>query len=453
MLSLGLQMGKKFRKWTPDQLWLLPPSPREWLADDHLIYFLLDAVGEMDLSPFFERYQNSVSGQPPFHPRMMVTLLLYAYCKGVFSSRKIMSRCHEDIAFRVIVGEDIPDFRTISDFRKDNLSHMKSLFVQTLMVCQQAGLVKLGRVALDGSKVKANALRHKAMSYERMLETEERLQQEIDSLLSAAERADDDDDARFGDRHGEELPDELARRETRLKKIREAREALEQQAREKAARHVEQMESKGRTPRIAPEEAVPKPKDQRNFTDPDSKIMKTSNKGFDQCGNAQIVTDENQVILAADVTNQANDVRQVAPLLAQLQSNVEAAELEGELHEFLGDAGYFSESNVNTLVDAKLDPYLATQRLKHNEQIPEAPRGRIPDGLSPKQRMARKLRTKKGRETYSKRKWIVEPVFGQIKESRGFRQFLLRGLENMQGEWTLMCLTHNLLKAFTAGVA
>jgi len=212
-------MGKKFRKWTPDQLWLLPPSPREWLADDHLIYFLLDAVGEMDLSPFFERYQNSVSGQPPFHPRMMVTLLLYAYCKGVFSSRKIMSRCHEDIAFRVIVREDIPDFRTISDFRKDNLSHMKSLFVQTLMVCQQAGLVKLGRVALDGSKVKANASRHKAMSYERMLETEERLQQEIDSLLSAAERADDDDDARFGDRHGEELPDELARRETRLKKL------------------------------------------------------------------------------------------------------------------------------------------------------------------------------------------------------------------------------------------
>lgn len=446
-------MGKKFRKWTPDQLWLLPPSPREWLADDHLIYFLLDTVGEMDLTPFFERYRNSVSGQPPFHPRMMVTLLLYAYCKGVFSSRKIMTRCHEDITFRVIVGEDIPDFRTISDFRKDNLSHMKALFVQTLMVCQQAGLVKLGRVALDGSKVKANASRHKAMSYERMLETEERLQQEIDALLSAAERADDDDDAQFGDRHGDELPDELARRETRLKKIREAREALEQQAREKAARHVEQLQSEGRTPRIAPEEAVPKPKDQRNFTDPDSKIMKTSNHGFDQCGNAQIVTDENQVILAADVTNQANDVRQVEPMLAQLQSNVKAAELEGELNEFLGDAGYYSESNVDALIEAQLDPYLATQRLKHNEQIPNAPRGRIPDGLSPKQRMARKLRTKKGRETYSKRKWIVEPVFGQIKESRGFRQFLLRGLENMQAEWTLLCLTHNLLKAFTAGLA
>lgn len=446
-------MSKKFRKWTPDQLWLLPPSPRDWLDENHLVYFLLDVVGEMDLSPFFERYRNSVSGQPPFHPRMMVTLLLYAYCKGVFSSRKIMSRCHEDIAFRVIVGEDIPDFRTISDFRKDNLSHMKSLFVQTLMVCQQAGLVKLGRVALDGSKVKANASRHKAMSYERMLETEQRLQQEIDALLTEAERVDEEDDAQFGDRHGDELPDELARRETRLKKIREVREALEQQARDKAARHVEQMESEGRNHRTDPDAAVPKPKDQRNFTDPDSKIMKTSNKGFDQCGNAQIVTDENQVILAADVTNQANDVRQVEPLLAQLQSNVEAAELNGKLNEFLGDAGYFSESNVNVLIEAQLDPYLATQRLKHNEQIPEAPRGRIPDGLSLKQRMARKLRTKKGRETYSKRKWFVEPVFGQIKESRGFRQFLLRGLENMQGEWTLVCLTHNLLKAFNAGVA
>jgi transposase len=446
-------MSKKFRKWTPDQLWLLPPSPRDWLDENHLVYFLLDVVGEMDLSPFFERYRNSVSGQPPFHPRMIVTLLLYAYCKGVFSSRKIMSRCHEDIAFRVIVGEDIPDFRTISDFRKDNLSHMKSLFVQTLMVCQQAGLVKLGRVALDGSKVKANASRHKAMSYERMLETEQRPQQEIDALLTEAERVDEEDDAQFGDRHGDELPDELARRETRLKKIREAREALEQQARDKAAKHVEQMESEGRNHRTDPDAAVPKPKDQRNFTDPDSKIMKTSNKGFDQCGNAQIVTDENQVILAADVTSQANDVRQVEPLLSQLQSNVEAAELNGKLNEFLGDAGYFSESNVNVLIEAQLDPYLATQRLKHNEQIPEAPRGRIPDGLSLKQRMARKLRTKKGRETYSKRKWIVEPVFGQIKESRGFRQFLLRGLENMQGEWTLVCLTHNLLKAFNAGVA
>ena len=446
-------MSKTFRKWAPNQMWLLPPSPREWLGEDHLVYFLLDVVGELELAPFYERYRNSVSGQPPFHPQMMVTLLLYAYCKGVFSSRKIMSRCGEDIAFRVIAGEDIPDFRTISDFRKDNLEHMQSLFVQTLQVCQQAGLVKLGRVALDGSKVKADASRHKAMSYERMQAEEQRLRQEIADLLAAAQQADEDDDARFGDRHGEELPDELKRRETRLETIRQAREALEEQARAKAEAHVEQMESAGRKPRTDPDKAIPKPTDQRNFTDPESKIMKVSNKGFDQCGNTQIVVDENQVILATDVTNQANDVRQVEPLLEQLLSNVAAAKLTGQLKEFLADAGYYSDSNLEVLVEAQLDPYLATGRLKHNEQLPPAPRGRIPDDLSSKQRMARKLRTKKGRDTYAKRKWMVEPVFGQLKACRGFRQFLLRGLEKMQGEFTLACLTHNLLKAFAAGTA
>lgn len=215
---------------------MLPPSPRDWLDDGHLVYFLLDVVGEMDLSPFFERYKNSITGQPPFHPRMMVTLLLlYAYCTGVFSSRKIQSRCRVDVAFRVIVGEDIPDFRTISDFRKNNLEHMQSLFVQTLMMCAQAGLVKLGRFALDGAKVKANASRHKAMSYDRMQEEEARLQQEIAELMAKADAADADDDEQFGDRHGEELPDELARRQSRLEKIRKAREALEAAAKRRAA--------------------------------------------------------------------------------------------------------------------------------------------------------------------------------------------------------------------------
>lgn len=443
-------MSKTFRKWSPDQTWLLPPSPRDWLESDHLVYFLLDAVGEMDLSPFFERYRNSVTGQPPYHPRMMVTLLLYAYCSGVFSSRKIQARCGVDVAFRVIVGEDIPDFRTISDFRKDNLAHMESLFVETLKVCTEAGLTRLGRVALDGAKVKANASRHKAMSYDRMKEEEARLTQEIAELMARAEAADADEDGQFGDRSGQELPEELARRESRLAKIREAREALEEAAREKAAAHVAKMEAEGRKHRTDPEKAVPHEKDQRNFTDPDSKIMKTSNKGFDQCGNAQIVTNEDQVILAADVTNQANDVRQVAPLVDQLQSNVEAADLPDDLREFIADAGYYSKANTDTVTAAGMEPYIATQRLKHNEEIPECPQGRTPADLTPKQRMARKLRTKKGRETYRKRKWMVEPVFGQIKECRGFRQFLLRGLENMQGEWTLMCLTHNLLKAFRA---
>jgi transposase len=443
-------MSKKFRNWSPDQTWLLPPSPRDWLDDGHLVYFLLDVVGEMDLSPFFERYKNSVSGQPPYHPRMMVTLLLYAYCSGVFSSRKIQGRCGVDVAFRVVVGEDIPDFRTISDFRKDNLAHMQSLFVQTLQVCAEAGLVKLGRVALDGAKVKANASRHKAMSYDRMKQDEQRLQQEIAELMAQATAADEADDEQFGDRHGDELPDELARRKSRLAKIREAREALEEAARQKAKDHVAKMEVEGRHHRTTPEDAVPHDKDQRNFTDPESKIMKTSNKGFDQCGNAQIVTTEDQVILAADVTNQANDVRQVQPMVEQLQSNVAAAELDGKVKEFIADAGYFSAANTDAVTNAGMDPFIATQRLKHSEKIPECSKGRTPGDLTPKQLMARKLRTKKGRETYRKRKWMVEPVFGQIKACRGFRQFLLRSLKKMQGEWTLICLTHNLLKAFKA---
>ena len=447
-------MNKKFRNWSPDQTWLLPPSPRDWLEDGHLVYFLLDVVGEMDLSPFFERYKNSVTGQPPFHPRMMVTLLLYAYCTGVFSSRKIQSRCGTDVAFRVIVAEDVPDFRTISDFRKDNLEHMQALFVQTLQVCAEAGLVKLGRVALDGAKVKANASRHKAMSYDRMKEEEARLQQEIADLMAKADAADKADDEQFGDRHGDELPDELARRESRLAKIREARKALEEAARQKAEDHVAKMEAEGRNHRTDPAKAVPKEKAQRNFTDPESKIMKTSNKGFDQCGNAQIVTTEEQVILAADVTDQANDVRQVEPMVEQAQSNVEASGRKAsKMKAFIADAGYFSEDNVCTVEESGLDPFIATQRLKHNEEIPACAKGRTPGDLTPKQLMARKLRTKKGAETYAKRKWMVEPVFGQIKACRGFRQFLLRSLKKMQGEWTLVCLTHNLLKAFRARTA
>ena len=355
-----------------------------------------------------------------------------------------------DVAFRVIVGEDIPDFRTISDFRKDNLEHMQSLFVQTLQVCAEAGLVKLGRVALDGAKVKANASRHKALSYDRMKKEEARLQQEIAELMAHADAADAADDEQFGDRHGDELPDELARRKSRLAKIREAREALEEAARQKAKEHVAKMEAEGRHHRTDPEEAVPKDKDQRNFTDPDSKIMKTSNKGFDQCGNAQIVTTEDQVILAADVTNQANDVRQVEPMVEQLQSNIADAELNGTVNEFIADASYFSKANTDAVTNAGMDPFIATQRLKHSEKIPECAKGRTPCDLTPKQLMVRKLRTKKGRETYRKRKWMVEPVFGQIKACRGFRQFLLRSLKKMQGEWTLVCLTHNLLKAFKA---
>ena len=401
----------------------------------------MDVTGQVDLSPIYAHYEKTPQGQPLYHPRMMLTLLLYSYCIGVHSSRKIMARCQTDAAFRVIVGNDIPDFRTISDFRKTHLPVMSMLFVEVLRLCAESGLVQVGRLALDGTKVKANASRHKAMSYDRMVKEEERLQKEIADLLEQAQQADEAEDKQHGkDRSGQELPDELARRESRLKKIQEAKAALEEQAREKARAHAAKLEAEGKTPRKDPEEAVSKDKDQRNFTDPESKIMKTSNKGFDQCGNAQAVANEQQIIVAADVTNQANDMRQVAPILEQTQENLKSAGVEEQPKEFLADAGYFSEENVKTVESAGMNPFIATQRLKHNETIPDAPKGRISNNLSVKQRMPRKQRTKKDRETYSKRKWMIEPApfrtqnCGQIKACRLFRTFSLRGIQQIQGE-------------------
>jgi hypothetical protein len=332
---------------------------------------------------------------------------------------------------------------------------MQLLFIEVLSLCREAGLLKVGRLALDGTKVKANASRHKAMSYDRMASEEQRLQQEVDDLLKQAQAADEADDEQHGsDCRGDELPDELARRETRLQKIREAKAALEEQARQKAAERAAKLEAEGRTPRNDPGAAVPKPKDQRNFTDPESKIMKTSNKGFDQCGNAQAVANEDQIIVSADVTDQANDSRQVEPMVDQTLENLDAVGVEENIGSFTADAGYFSEDNVTSLDESdRIDEaYIATGRLKHHEQVPDAPKGRPPKDLTTKEKMARKLRTKKGRAEYARRKAIVEPPFGQIKHCRGFRQFLLRGLEQMQGEWKLVCLTHNLLKVFRHGV-
>jgi transposase len=447
-------MSRKFREWSTDQNWLFPPSPQDWLPEDHQVYFLLEVSEQIDISPIVNDYDSEKGGQPPFHPRMMLVLLLYSYSVGVFSSRKIMARCETDVAFRVIVGEDIPDFRRVSEFRRRHLEQMQSLFIEVLALCREAGLLNVGRLALDGTKVKANASRHKAMSYDRMTAEEERLQKEIDELLRQAQAADEADDEQHGaDRRGDELPEELARRETRLQKIRQAKAALEERARRKAADHAAKLEAEGRTPRKDPAEAVPNPKDQRNFTDPESKIMKTSNKGFDQCGNAQAVANEEQIIVAADVTDQANDSRQVKPMVAQTVENLDAVGVEENIDAFTADAGYFSEENVTTLEDNdRIDEaYIATGRLKHHERVPDAPKGRLPKDLTVKEKMARKLRTKKGRAEYARRKAIVEPPFGQIKHCRGFRQFMLRGLEQMRGEWNLVCLTHNLLKVFRSG--
>lgn len=447
-------MGEKvYREWNPEQTWLLPPSPRDWVPEGHLVLFLLDAVRVLDISSITAHYERELRGYPPYHPRMMLTLLIYCYSTGTYSSRRIMRRCEEDVTCRIIVGEDVPDFRAISEFRRRHLAQFQVLFVEVLKLCAAAGLLQVGRLALDGTKIKANASRHKAMSYDRMQTEVPRLQQEIAELLSQAEESDHSEDRDHGgDQRGDELPAELRRRETRLAKILEAKAALEAEARAAAVAENAACAAEGRAPKHAdPQAVLPEPKAQRNFTDPESKIMLASNKGWDQCGNAQVIVTESQVIVAAAVTNQANDVQQVIPLVAATTANLQAAEIAAVPKELLADAGYFSEKNVAAVESAEIEPFIATQRLKHHEEIPAAPQGRIPNNLTPKQRMARKLRTKRGRKTYKQRKAMVEPVFGQIKQARGFRQFLTRGLQKMQAEWQLICLTHNLLKAWRSG--
>jgi transposase len=441
-------MRKTYRDWSPNQSYLFPPAPQDWLPEDDLVYFLLDTVATIDLSPIFAHYQRELRGQPPFHPRMMVALLLYCYATGTRSSRKIMRRCRTDVACRIIVGEDVPDFRTISDFRKTHLARLEALFVEVLKLCALAGLAKVGTVALDGTKIKANASRHKAMSYERMKQEEERLKGEVARLLAEAEATDAAEDAAHGpDRSDEGLPAELARRQSRLAVIRRAKGELEERARQEAAAEAARLEAEGKAPpKTAPADAVPGPKDQINFTDPESRIMPVANKGWDQCGNAQAVANEAQVILAADVTDQANDKRQALPMMDQARANLDAAGVKQAIGAALMDSGYYSEANTAALEQRGIDPYVATERLKHHEEIPPVPRGRIPGGLSAKQRMARKLRTKKGREKYARRKAIIEPIFGQVKQVLGFRQFALRGLAAMRSEWRLMCTVHNLLK-------
>ena len=441
-------MTKTYRDWSNDQSYLFPPSPHDWLPEGDLVYFLLDTVATLDLSPLFAHYERELRGQPPFHPRMMVALLLYCYATGTRSSRRIMKRCHVDVACRVIVGEDIPDFRTISDFRKIHLARLEALFVEALKLCALAGLARVGTIALDGTKVKANASRHKAMSYDRMKAEEARLKQEIARLLAGAHAVDEAEDREHGpDRHGDDLPDELARRQSRLARIRGARKLLEERARIEATEEAARRQAEGKSPpAIPPAEAVPDPKAQINFTDPGSRIMKAANKGWDQCGNAQAVTNGHQIILAADVTDQANDVRQTVPMVDQARANLDAAGVTEAIRAALGDAGYYSETNATDLKQRGIAAYLATERLKHHEKVASAPRGRIPRGLTAKQRMARKLRTKVGREMYAKRKGMIEPIFGQLKQVLGFRQFSLRGLASMRGEWRLMATVHNLLK-------
>ena len=407
----------------------MPAALQEWLPDDHLSYFISDVVDQLDMSEVTARYERERRGGPPYHPRMMVKVLLYGYCVGVASSRRIAQRLHEDIAFRVLAANNTPDFRTISDFRKDNVDALSGLFVQVLALCQQAGLVKLGHVALDGTKVKANASKHKAMSYQRMKEKAAQL------------AADDEEDRRYGkDKRGDELAEELAFREGRLEKIREAMAALEAEAQAAS----EQAEAEG-----GKHPGVPDDKAQRNFTDTESRIIPApGGKDFLQAYNCQAVVDSaHQVIVAERATNQTSDKQQAASMMEETIDNVGAVP-----REVSADAGYYSAKAVDELYALGVDPFVAPEQTRHGRVVPPAPLGRIPSHLSSRDRMRRKLQTRRGRQRYALRMQTVEPVFGQIKQGQGFRQFLLRGLEKVNGEWSLICTGHNLLKLFRFGV-
>jgi len=462
-----LAMGKSFLPDDVNQSLLFPPSLHDWLPEGHLARFLVDVVSALDLGAIYASYEEKDGrGQSAYAPAMMVRVLLYGYATGVYSSRRMEAKTYDDVAFRYLSADAHPDHDTLAEFRKRHLEALAGLFTQALQLCEKAGLVKLGHVAIDGTKIKANASKHKAMSYARMGETEQRLKQEIEALLKQAEATDAAEDAQYGKgRRGDELPEELARRESRLKKIAQAKAELEQEAREKAERERAEAEAKlaerrekeartgkkmrGRDPLVPdPEQAQPAAKAQRNFTDPESRIMPDgANKGsFLQGYNAQAAVDSTaQVIVAAEVTQETTDNRQLLPMLGQVKAN-----LGRKPDAASADAGYWSEANAADEIVTGIDLHIAIGRDKHQETI-EMTDEPPPYQATVKEAMRHKLRTEAGRSMYKMRKAIVEPVFGQIKERRGFRRFSLRGLANVRREWKLVCLTSNLLKLFGSG--
>lgn len=439
-------MSKSFRDWHFDQSLLLPPSVSDFVPAGHLARFVVGLVrDDLDLSAVYASYTGE-KGQPPYHPAMMTALLLYSYAVGIYSSRRIARACAERVDFMAIVALDAPDFRTISDFRKRHLAALKDLFVQVLRLCARAGLVKLGHVALDGSKMAANASKHKAMSYARMVARETQLEAEVRRWLDQAEAADAEEDRLYGaDKRGDELPAWVADKQRRLIKIRQAKAALEAEARAaaeergraEAAAEERRMAAGRRKPgkTAKPPSGTPAPKAQRNFTDPDSRILK-SKDGFIQGYNAQAAVDGTaQVIVAQGLIATQSDQAQLTALLDRI-----AADLGRTPKQVSADCGYLSEANLQALDERGIAGYVAVARAKHPHRAKRKPLGPLT------QAMHKKLKRAGRRSRYRLRKQVVEPVFGQIKQARGFRQFLLRGIDKVSAEWALICTAHNLLK-------
>ena len=437
-----------------EQMYLMPPSLQDWLPEGDLAWFIVDAVERMDVKPFYAEYRTDGWGRAAFMPEMMVALLLYAYCLGERSSRRIERLCERDVAFRVITANHVPDHTTIARFRQGNGKELEGLFVETLRLCAEAGLVKAGLVALDGTKIKANA----ALAANR---THQHLECEVKKMLAEAAAKDAEEDTLYGkNRRGDELPEHLRERKSRLKRLKECKERLEREAKERAAEQARKIAERkaeeeaggksrrGRKPRKP--DATPRQEAKANVTDPESRIMKTR-RGYVQGYNAQAVVAEGQVIIAAEVTQQANDVKQLRPMLERSKTNLAAVGIKEKVGTALADAGYWSETNVAGGDAEGEELFIATTKdWKQRQAMRErpSPRGRIPKDLSRRERMERKLLTERGRRLYKKRSWMVEPVFGQVKHTRGCETFMRRGLSAVGEEWKLICTTHNLLKLF-----
>jgi transposase len=450
-------MAYNFLPCDRNQVYLLPPSLADWLPQDHLAWFVLDAVEQIYLKQFYEKYRTDGVGNSAFNPSMMVGLLIYSYCTGERSSRRIEKYCQTDVAYKVITANQYPDHSTISRFRKDNESHLKKLFLEILRLCAGAGLVKLGKVSLDGTKINANA----SLAANRTLNN---LEREIDKMLSEAAAKDAEEDKAFGpDKRGDELPEELRNRNSRINRLKACKERLElekAQTRQAQQDKIEQRKAKekntgeksrGRKPK-SPEDAVNKDA-KANVTDPDSRIMK-NRKGYVQGLNAQAVVTEQQVIVAEDVTQQENDKQQLHPMLEQTEANRQVVGIEEKTGVALADAGYCSDDNFTKTPAGDVELLVATQKdYKQRKAMQPPPEGPIPEGLSATELMEQKLLTERCRQLYKLRGQTVEPVFGQIKDVRGFDRFMRRGIEACRSEWSLICATHNLLKLWRSGKA
>ena len=441
---------KRFRDYDPEQPYLLPPAPIDWLPEGHLVFFIHELMDHLDLSSIYADYDPEAGGRPPLEPRMMVAVWIYAYAVGIRSSRKVQAALVEDVAFRFLSGNQQPGYWALNRFRTRHREALSGLFAQSVHLAMRAGLVKLGHVAIDGSKLQANASKNKAMSYARMQAEEERLQQEISDYLDACDAVDAAEDAEFGDHDGHSLPEHLRRSSDRLAAIRKAKQELEEETKQQAAEQQEnkrqEAEAAGRTykPRKNPEEAVPEGKAQRNFTDPESRIM-LSGKAIIQGYNTQIAVDStNQVIVATSLSNQAGDTSHLPDLLFDIHRNT------GHYpKEVSADAGYYSEMNIKAIEDTGATALVAPGRITHDEwRNQKAPRGRKPKGMTRREEMKRFLSTKIGKAKYLLRQITAEPVYGQIKFGRNLRQVLHRGLEKNKCLWNFDAAVHNILKVF-----